>query len=403
MTEILICKTCAAMNAYENYSMPFIKAAYEYIGNSITVTAFAFALGVGLLFVAFNSVFPDKFDPWAIVKRLILIIVISSILTEGTLAGLVYEALLQWGMEVAHGLLVIGSNGAVVIPPNAQTEAAKLVGSAEAYLWHFIQFSWNVIDAPNIFDATMGDIGDYLMSIVFGLLIFVVYGLILLYFTYMVLRSLIYMQVALAFSSLIIASAAFPQTRSVFKSGLSLILNAALTVVGAGFAMGITTKVLEGSQRMVACFALDAGTEKCQTEIFQLSEMMGVNSDTMTQALQSYEVFALFTVLGFFCLFIHYLVVKFISMLTGTPDDSNALMGFTAATKGALMMGAGSAFSTAKHGAKGAAKLSGPMAQIAATGSLYALDGAKRAGGAVKNAYKDSRLAEKVKQFTKSE
>jgi len=190
----------------------------------------------------------------------------------------------------------------------------------------------------------------------FGLIIFCVYGVSILYVSYMVLRSLIYLQISLAFSTLIIASAAFAQTRNVFKSGLSLMLNAALTLVGAGFAMGVTSRILSGTKILVACYSQETLTEQCKGQIFQLSRMMGVDYLAMQDALKGYEIFALFTILGFFCLFIHYLVVKYINMLTSTPDDSNALLGFAAATKGALLLGAGTAVSGAKKGLRGAAQ-----------------------------------------------
>ncbi|MBL4940033.1 MAG: hypothetical protein JKY81_00045 [Colwellia sp.] len=243
------------------------------------------------------------------------------------------------------------------------------------YLWDFVGFAFKILEAPGLFEAFWDGVQIYALAIIFGLLTMIVYGGLLLYFMFIVGRSLLYLQLSVAFAPLIVASLAFEQTRGTFKAGIRMIVNAGLTMVAAGFAMGITFRILSGTQEMIACFSRETRGNACVQETQSLANAMGVDNAIFADALSSFEVFSLLTILGAFCWMVHWAAVKFISQITETPDDSGPLAAFAGATTGMISMGASKGLSALTEGGKAglggatsASKFSGKLGAAAGLG-----------------------------------
>lgn len=341
--QIEFCKTCAVFNMYDNFSMPFVEAAYSYIGVSVVALAYSFALALGILIYSARIAMPQNQNEWPladIIPRIIAIIIVSSLLQSGGWALPMYEAVMEWSTQVALGLIDIGAGGHARIPETAKTDAARLVGTAELYLWDFVAFSWKILEAPGLFESFWNGVSIWLVAGVFGILTFVVYGGLVLYFMFIIGRSVLFIQIAVAFAPLIVAAYPFPQTRPTFVAGLKMIINAWLTIIFAGFAMGITSSILAGTQEMIGCFVRETRGNSCVQETQKLADAMGVSNDIFRDSLSSFEVFATLIILGVFCWMVHWAAVRAASTLTQSPDDSGPLAAFAGAATGMVSMGA---------------------------------------------------------------
>lgn len=149
--QLEFCKTCSVFNMYDIFSMPFVESAYSFIGTSIVSMAFSFSLALGLLIYSGRLAMPHNQinNPLLdLFPKIFGIILVSALLQSGGFALPVYEAMMEWSTTVALGLIDIGANGNARIPEAAKTDAARLVGTAELYLWDFVAFSWKILEAP---------------------------------------------------------------------------------------------------------------------------------------------------------------------------------------------------------------------------------------------------------------
>jgi|GEM_PF-4786827 len=369
--ELEFCKTCSVFNMYDIFSMPFVEKSYSYVGVSVVSLAFTFALALGILIYAGRLVMPNRpMDmPLAdLVPRIMAIIIVSSLSQSGGFAKPLYEASMEWSTQVALGLIDIGANGNARIPDAANTDAARLVGTAELYLWDFVAFSWKILEAPGLFESFWTGVSIWLVAGVFGILTFIVYGGLVLYFMFIIGRSVLYMQIVMAFAPLIVASFPFPQTRPTFYAGLKMLINAWLTIIFAGFAMGVTSSILAGTQEMIGCFVKETRGSACVQETQKLADAMGVSNDIFRDALSSFEVFAVLIILGAFCWMVHWAAVRTASTLTQSPDDSGPLAAFAGATTGMIAFGAKKALEGATTKAPKAAVNAANVTQKGAKG-----------------------------------
>jgi len=369
--ELEFCKTCSVFNMYDIFSMPFVEGAYVYVGTSVASLAFAFALALGILMYAGRLVMPNRpMDmPLAdLVPRIIAVIVVSSLLQSGGFAKPMYEAVMEWSTKVALGLIDLGAGGNARIPEIAKNDAAKLVGTAELYLWDFVAFSWKILEAPGLFESFWTGVSIWLVAGVFGILTFLVYGGLVMYFMFIIGRSVLYIQIVTAFSPLILASFPFPQTRPTFVAGIRMLANAWLTIIFAGFAMGVTASILAGTQEMIGCFVRETRGNACVQETQKLADAMGVSNNVFRDALSSFEVFGVLIILGGFCWMVHWAAVKTASTLTQTPDDSGPLAAFAGATTGMIAFGAKTAAGVATSKAPKAALKTAALTQKGAKG-----------------------------------
>ena len=351
--------------------MPFVEGAYVYVGTSVASLAFAFALALGILMYAGRLVMPNRpMDmPLAdLVPRIIAVIVVSSLLQSGGFAKPMYEAVMEWSTKVALGLIDLGAGGNARIPEIAKNDAAKLVGTAELYLWDFVAFSWKILEAPGLFESFWTGVSIWLVAGVFGILTFLVYGGLVMYFMFIIGRSVLYIQIVTAFSPLILASFPFPQTRPTFVAGIRMLANAWLTIIFAGFAMGVTASILAGTQEMIGCFVRETRGNACVQETQKLADAMGVSNNVFRDALSSFEVFGVLIILGGFCWMVHWAAVKTASTLTQTPDDSGPLAAFAGATTGMIAFGAKTAAGVATSKAPKAALKTAALTQKGAKG-----------------------------------
>lgn len=363
--QIEFCKTCSVFNMYDVFSMPFVKAAYSYVGVSIVALAFSFALGLGILVYSTRLALPSsqyEAPLTTLIPRIIAIIVTSALLQSGGFALPIYEALMEWSTKAALGLINIGSNGHAHIPLVAKTDASRLVGTAELYLWDFVHFSWKILEAPGLFESFWNGVSTWLIAGVFGIITFIVYGGLVLYFMFIIGRSVLYMQIAVAFAPLIVASFPFPQTRGTFVAGVRMILNAALTIVFAGFAMGVTSSILAGTQDMIGCFVRETRGNSCVQETQKLADAMGVSNALFQDALSSFEVFGVLIILGAFCWMVHWAAVRTASMMTQSPDDSGPLAAFAGAATSMIAYGANAAINKTTRPARNTAGAVGDWA-----------------------------------------
>lgn len=112
--QLEFCKTCAIFNTYEAFTTEFVQASYTYIGQTIVALAFTFALALGILIYAGSKVFPHNNTeiPLAdLIPKILTIIIVSALLSEGGFAWPIYEAMMEWSTNVAIGLVDLGSGG----------------------------------------------------------------------------------------------------------------------------------------------------------------------------------------------------------------------------------------------------------------------------------------------------
>lgn len=346
-----ICSTCAVFNVFNAYFDGYAKQAFVVIGNGVTVLAFGFALALGLLRYAMMRAMPTASDKPIIDLATILpfLLGIAALKAADTVVWRSYEALREWAMEIAIQLIAAGAGGVASAPAQATTDTARLVGTAEGVVWSFVDFAFAMLNGPSLWTMLTGDNGasTLVATVIFSFLLLMVYGGLLLYFAFIVLRSLIYLVMPVAFGTIIVGAACFKQTRSVFWSALRLVANAFLTIVGAGVAMGLTARILGLSQSVVKCYVgnRDAGT--CGAEIGALARALGVPAGALTEAFGSFQIFSVLIILGACCWIVHYCVASVISQLTQTASDAGPLAMFAAATTGAIFVGGRAAYGAA--------------------------------------------------------
>lgn len=339
-TDSALCMSCAVTNVFNNYFAQFAQQAFVVIGNSVVVLAFGFGLAFAIMWYAAQKANPARQGSLLDWGPIFWVLVTSAALKAAApLAWRTYEALSEWSVAVALQLIRAGSGGTLTVPASAVTPLAQVVGAAENVLWAFIDFSRSAIMAPEIWQSLTEGVTFLIGSILFAALMFFVYGGLLLYFTFIVLRSQLNMLLGVAFAPLIIASAAFKVTRPVSVAGIRLMINGALTNVGAGVAMGFTAVVLRLSRNMVDCYHAARDSDACAGQIGQLASAMGVSSAALTDSFSRAEIFILLIFLGACCWLVHFVVTSYIARLTSSQNDAGALAGFGLATAGIIAKG----------------------------------------------------------------
>lgn len=335
-----LCMSCGVTNVFNAYFEKFAQQAFEIIGNGVVVLAFGFALGLAILWYAASKARPYGNKPLFEIEPILWLLGTAGALKAAApLSWRLYEAMSGWSVNVALDLIAIGSGGSLTHPTAAVSPLAKVVGAAENVLWDFISFSTSAIVAPDLWEGLWDGLAHVVGSMIFSVGVLLTYGGLLLYFTFIVLRSQLYMILSVAFAPLIIGAAAFKPTRQVTWAGLRMLINGALTVIGAGVAMGFTAVVLRLSRDMVACYHTTRSADSCTAQIGELARAMGVSSATLAESFSRAEIFILLIFLGACCWLVHFVVTSFVAQLTNSANDAGPLAGFGLATAGIIAAG----------------------------------------------------------------
>lgn len=350
-----ICATCAVFNIFDKYFTDYAKQAFTIIGNGVTILIFSFALGIGILKFAMMRLAPhlgrDAGPPVDLVQLLIFIGSVTALRVSDQIVWRVYEAGIEWGSSVSVALIEAGSDGTSLVPPGATSQVAKIVGSAETVLWSFVGFAWEMLKSPNFMDMLTESPGSIVASVVFAVLVLLIYGGLLLYFAFIILQGYIFLVLPIPFGSLIIGAAAFKATRQTTFEAIRLVIFAFFTFVGAGISMGFTAKVLSLSKDVVTCYTSTRDAGKCGDAITPMATALGVPPGALTEAFSSFEMFTILIVIGACCWLVHYLTLFVVAKLTGSQPMGGPLALFAAATAGTIFMGGRAATNTLRAGA----------------------------------------------------
>ncbi|MGE5504445.1 MAG: hypothetical protein ACM31L_08485 [Actinomycetota bacterium] len=348
-----ICATCAVFNVFGAFFSDFAKEAFVIVGNTVTVLVFGFMVGAGILRYALRRLAPhlgkDSAPRIDLVQLVVFLASVGALRVADVIVWRTYDAMMDWGAGVTIQLIEKGSGGAMVVPAAARTPIAQIVGGAESLLWGFVQFAFEALSAPNFFTALTTSPGSIVISVVFGALVLLVYGGLLLYFAYIILQAFIFLLLPIPFGSLIVACAAFKETRQVTIEAVRLVISGLGTFVAAGIAMGLTGRILDLSKSTVACYLDTRSAESCAGQVASLADAVGVPAGALKEAFSSFELFTVLIVLGACCWIVHFLTQVVTARLLGVQPLAGPLSVFAATTAGTIYMGARQAFAGGKQ------------------------------------------------------
>jgi len=363
-TTDALCITCAPLNMYDHIITLFAPAAFSYIADGITLLLVTFMMALGILKFSVMMAIPGKSpkvgDILLTAGRMLMVAGFLS--NAGPFIWRTYIAINDWAFGAALGLMEITAklsplaDQQTIIPTLAVSPAARMVGAAENIIWSYVTFSWSMIKMPglsNIISGTLNDLG----IVIFAIWVTIVYGGLIIYIMFLVLRAVINMALVVVFSSLTISAFASRTTMPVFKAGTLTFLNGALSIVGVGVSLGFTNAVLGVSRTAVKCLISIDGAASCVGQLAPLAKSIGVTSDQIENLVNSYEIFVVLIIIGASVWIFFWLTNRYIARLTSTDDDSSPMAAFAGATTAIIANATKRAASTTKRAAASPIKL----------------------------------------------
>lgn len=337
------CFTCTVNNAFDYFTLSFAKDAFYILGKGVVILAFSIMFMMLLYRYSIKLLFKQIGNISDGIAPLLRIIIVSSILqSAGIFFFRFYEALIQWSISAGMTLIENGVDGELVIPEMAQTPFSKLVASAEGAIWTFVNFGLDALKTPTAsqgLDILFNTGSNLIFGGLFAIVVSFVYMGLLIYFSYLILRSKIYLLSGLIFGPLAVISVCSKSTQATFFNWLRMNLAAALQIVGAGLSMGISLRFLKTSAEMMQCYNNTKNVTECGTNINQFVSMFGGDASQIEGLLNSLEIYMLLIFLGVMSWVIHYCFATYVGQFMQTSDGAGPMALFAAATAGLMPLG----------------------------------------------------------------